>query len=462
MRLAGYVIGVGASVASSALLFRHLGVVDTGHYVTIVTLVTLAAGITDAGLSAVGVRELSTLDDASARSTYANLFGIRMTLSAAGLCAALAFALLAYPATLVLGTLIAGCAILLQTAQDTFAIPLLARLRIGWVAAIDLLRQLVTAAVIVVLVVAGATLLPFWTAAVAGSAVAAAAAALLVRRAVRLAPAFQRSVWSPLLRDTLPYALAAAVGAIYYRLSILIVSLVTGGNQVGYFGASYRIIDVLIVIPQLLVGAGFPIIARAARDDSRRFDYAIGRTVDVGFILGLTAVLALLTGAPFIIEVVAGPHFGPAVPVLRIQGIGLLGSFIGAVFGYGLLGIHRYRAVLLVNLGVLSLNGVLTGLLSASDGARGAATAVAIVEVLYAALLGLALIRSGSRPHVTLSRLPRALLAAGLGALALVPGGLPSFARMLIALAVYALALAFMRALPQELTDQLPRRRRAT
>jgi O-antigen/teichoic acid export membrane protein len=456
LRIIGYVVGIGVSVGSSALLFRHLGVVASGNYITIVSLVTLAAGITDAGLSGIGVRELSTLEPAAGRRMFRNLFGIRLILSAAGLLVAICFALVGYSSTLVIGTLVAGGGVLLQTSQDTFAMPLLAQLRLGWVTCVDAVRQVVTGLGIVLLVLLGAPLLPFWATAVVGGLASTCAGALLVRRSMPLTPAFEREVWAPLLRVTLPYALAAAVGAIYYRLAILIMSLVSSGQQLGYFGASARVVDVLVVIPQLLIGASFPSFARAARDDRGRFNYALGRMLDVCLLMGLAVSLGLITGATFIIKVIAGPQFAAAAPVLRIQGLALVASFLAAAFGYGLLGLQRYRATLVVNLTVLVFSGILTSVLASSDGATGAAISIVIVETLYAILLGGAVLHSGARPRVAVAIVPRALLAAALGALALVPAHLPSIVRPVLALAIFGVALVALRAIPQEILEQVP------
>jgi O-antigen/teichoic acid export membrane protein len=417
--------------------------------------VTLAGGITDAGLSSIGVRELSTLAVESGQRLFRNLFGVRMVLSAGGVLVALGFALLGYSTTLVLGTLIAGAGILTQTSQDTFTIPLQAQLRFGWVTAVDTVRQVVTAGGIVVLVLLGAPLLPFWAMAFAGGLAATCVGAVLVRHSTPLIPAFERDLWLPLLRDALPYALAAAVGAIYYRIAILIVSLVSSTHQLDYFGASFRVIEVLILIPQLLVGASFPIFARAARDDRERFNYAVGRMLDVCLLLGLTVCLGLITGAPFIIHVIAGSRFDPAIAVLRIQSVALIGSFLGATFAYGLLGLHRYRSTLVVNIAALSISGVLTTVLASNAGATGAATSVAIVEGLYALMLAYAMWRAGARPQINLSSVPRALLAAGLGMLVLLPPGLPDVVRPLLALAVYGAALLALGAVPRELIEQV-------
>jgi len=461
LRIAGYVAGVAISVVSSALLLRHLGVVAVGHYVTVLSLVALAAQVTEAGLAAIGVRELSTIPPARTQSFFRSLFGLRLVLILVGVLGAFVFAFLSgYPSTLVFGTVVAGGGVVLVTMQVTYSLPLMARLQLGWVTVVELVRQVGTTIVIVLLVLAGAPLLPFWAATIPAGAAAAALSAFLIRRSMPLLPSFDRDVWRLLLRRTLPYSLAAAVGVIYFRLAILIMSHVASGQQTGYYAASFRIIEVLFVVPQLVVGSTLPIFARAARDDRGRLDYALGRTFDVCLLLGLGVGLALVTGATAIVAVIAGAKFAPAAIVLRMQGVALTFTFMGAMFGYALLSLGRYRAVLLVNLTVLLLSAAVTSVLASRYGALGAAAATTIVEVLYTAILAVAVVRAGARPLISYSAIPRAALAALLGALMLLPASLPSVARPLLALAIYAAALFALRAIPPELIEQIPSLRR--
>ena len=44
-RVAGYIVGVLVSVISVALLFRYLGVVDIGRYVTAMSLVAIVGAL---------------------------------------------------------------------------------------------------------------------------------------------------------------------------------------------------------------------------------------------------------------------------------------------------------------------------------------------------------------------------------------------------------------------------------
>src|SRR5680860_141480 len=57
LRLVGFVLGTLATVAASAVVIRHLGVVDTGRFVTVMTLIAMVASISDLGLAAVGISE---------------------------------------------------------------------------------------------------------------------------------------------------------------------------------------------------------------------------------------------------------------------------------------------------------------------------------------------------------------------------------------------------------------------
>jgi O-antigen/teichoic acid export membrane protein len=461
VRIFGYLGGVAVSVIASALLLRHLGVVAAGSYVTVMSLVTLTALVTEAGLTAIGVRELSTLPPARAGSFFRGLSGLRLVCVFVGVVFAVVFALLSgYSSTVVLGTAFAGGGIVLAMTQTTYLLPLLASLQLGWVTVVELLRQVGTTVAIVALVIAGAPLLPFWLATIPAGLAATAMSAYLIRDSMPLLPAFDREVWRSLLRRTLPYSMAAAVGVVYFRLAILIMSHVSSGLQTGYFGASFRIIEILFVVPQLIVGSTLPIFARAARDDRARLDYALGRTFDVCLLLGLGVGLALVTGAGFIVEVIAGPKFGPAAEVLRIQGIALISTFMGAVLGYALLSLGRYRELLLVNLAVLILSGALTAVLASKYGAVGAASATTTVEIIYTGLLAIAVLRAGVRPKISFGAMPRAVLAALLGALALAPANLPDVLRPVLALAVYAAALLVLRAVPSELLEQVPFLRR--
>ncbi|MDX6696687.1 MAG: hypothetical protein QOE65_84 [Solirubrobacteraceae bacterium] len=452
LRIVAYFAGVVLSIGSAALLFRHLGVDGAGRYVTVLSLVAVVGGLTEAGLTALGVRELSQRAGAERGAVMRTLLGVRLMLTSAGVLLAGLFAGLAgYGEVLVIGTLVAGVGLVFQNLQSTLAISLMTRLRFGWVAIADLLRQVVTVALIVALVELGASILPFLAVPVAASLVVLALSVRLVRGDVPAIPSFDsREMWR-LTREALPFGVATAVNAIYFRVAIIIVSLVATAQQTGYFGASFRVIEVLIVIPSLAVGAVFPIFARAARDDHTRLAYALERSLEACLIFGSVVALGVSVGAPFIIDVVAGPKFGPAVDVLRIQGLALLGSFATVPWGFVLVSLGRYRELLVINGVALALSAGLTAFLTSADGARGAAFATTVGEFFLAASAAFVLYRSYPALRPSLRVVPAIVAAGALAVAVAVFVPLPAVVLAPLSGIVFLTVVAAAGAIPDEL-----------
>ncbi|MEA2273991.1 MAG: hypothetical protein QOI98_2699 [Solirubrobacteraceae bacterium] len=460
LRVAGYLFGVALSVVSAALLFRHLGVRDGGRYVTVISLVALFGGLTEAGLASIAVRELSAGPALERRELMRDVVGLRFALSVVAGLAAVAFAVVVgYSPTMIEGAALAAAGMIVQSIQVTWSAALTARLRFGWVTALDLTRQVVTVGGIVVLVAVGAGLLPFLFLAIPAALAAAVPTAMLIRGEVPLRPRFDRAVWVSLLRDVLPYAAATAVAAVYFRVSLILVSLLSNAEQTGYFGASFRVVEVLFLIPVLAVGTAFPIFARAAGSDAHRLRFAVQRVADVTATLGALVVVGVFVGAPGIIAVIAGGDFAPAAAVLRIQCLGLLGSFLAAVWGFALLSLGRHRALLLLALGPLVVNAGLTAALAPAHGARGGAIATAVGELVLASAGAVVLLRAMRPDGISLRGAGRALaLAVPCGALALVHG-VPTLALAVLAGAIYLVLLGATGGLPGDLIADLRARR---
>jgi O-antigen/teichoic acid export membrane protein len=457
LRLGGYIASVGLGLAAVPLLLRHLGVVDFGRYTLVLSLVALVQGLTEGGLSAIGLREYSVLDERARQGLVRELLGLRILLTTAGLALAVAFTVIAgYDSSIVLGTVVAGGGLLALVLFNLLSIPLAAELRFGWLTAAEVSRQAVATVLIVALVVAGAGLVPLLAVQIPAGLVSLAVALTLVRRVVSLRPSFEMARWWALVRDTLPYAAAIAVSAIYFRVTIVIMSLVSSDQQTGYFAASYRVIEVLIGVPLLVVSAAFPIISRAERDDAVRLQYASQRTFDMMVFAGAGTALMVALSAPFIIDVLAGAKFGPSVGTLRIQAIALAFTFASVTCGFLLLAMRRHKAILVGNFVPLAFGVALTLVLAPAHGARGAAAATVAAELGLAVVM-LALVRGSSPGRIPLAL--RAVAATGVAAgiatgvgIALLSALHPVVAA-LGAGVVYVGVLAALRQIPRELAE---------
>jgi O-antigen/teichoic acid export membrane protein len=457
IRTAGYVIGTLLTLASAPLLVRQLGFVEFGQYVTVTSLVTLVGGFSELGLNQLALREYAAGDPAARRRVFPLLVGLRLLVSAAGVLVAIAFAVLAgYENALVVGTAGAGAGLLIGGLQSLWATPLQGDLRYGALTAVELLRQALSVAAIVALVLAGAGVLAFLLIQIPVGAIALALTLWLVRSRVPPRVSFDTSGAWDLVRDTLAYAVAAALNVAYFRVAMIVTSLLASERETGYFATSFRVVEVLVAFPSLLVGAAFPILARSADRDEARFDQAIRRILQLSLLAGAALSLVVALGAPVIVEVLTGEQPEPAVTALRIQAAALTPTFLAFAGGYALLSLRAYRGILLREVGAIAIAIAASLALVGPLGAEGAAISALAAELGLAlgSLLLLARLRPGS---VALGRALTATALAVAGGAATLLLGLPALPTTVLGMLVFTALLAVTGQLPRELAAVLPR-----
>lgn len=456
LRALGYGAGTLLALISTPLMIRHLGVEDFGRYVTVLALVAIVAAFADAGLVTITLREYASRSGADRDGVMRDLLGIRIALGAVAGVVAVGFAVAAgYPAVQIAGTAAIAAAFFVWSVQTVLAASLQGELRFGWITAVELLRQALLVALVVVLVVAGAGLGAFYVALIPASVAGLAITAVLVRRLMPLRPAFAPRRWWPLLKDTFTYAAAIALNAAYFRLAVVVLSLLATERETGYFATAFRVTEVLIGVPQLVVGAAFPILARAARHDPKRLDQATSRLVEVALIMGVWMALALALGAEPIVFVLAGDASDPSIDLLRLLALALVATFVTVAGGYALLSLRRHRAILLANAVALGVSAMLLLVLVTTWGATGAAAAVVAAEAVLMTCVLYALVRERPAVAVALRRAPAILAAGAIAALVVLVPGLPPLADAVAGVLAFPALLHAFRRFPPEIGHAL-------
>lgn len=455
LRVGGYLAGIGLALAAIPLLTRHLGVDDFGRYITVISLIAIAGLISEAGLTVVGVREYAVRDSDARERLVRNLVGLRFVVAAAGALAATLFAVVAgYGGEMVVGTALAGVGLVFAVVQQAYAVPLQADLRLGLITVFDLVRQALTVVAMLVLVLAGAGLVAFLAIPIPAGIAVALAAVVVVRRQFDARPAFDRGEWRYLTREALPVAIASTIGSFFYRIAIIVMSLMATAKETGYFSASFRIVEAILMVPGLLTAAAFPIIVRASHSDSKRLSYSLQRLFDMAVILGAWTALCVILGAGPAIAFVGGSDYEPAEEVLRVQGIALASSYLVAVWATGLWALREQRALAWANVVGVALAGGLTAALIPEWEALGAAIAMTVAEVVLAGMYAYALMRR--RPHLRpeLGIVPKTLAAAA-PAFALWFAPLPDVVNVVLATAVFYGVLVGLGGMPMEIKKAL-------
>ena len=458
-RLLGYAVGFLLAGVSAVLLLRHLGVVDFGRFATVMALIGIVSGVTDAGLTAVGTRELALADEHEHRRLMANLVTLRMLITPIGVLGAALFGVLVgYDGTMLLGILVAGVGVVLINTQASAMMPLSVDLRLGIVTAVEILRQVVFLIGVAVLVVAGSGLLPIFALQVAIGVAVLAVSPFLARYGVALYVGLDRSVAGRLVRETMPLALALAMSVIYLRVLVVLTSLLSTKVEAGYFGTSFRVFEMAWSLPTLVLGVALPVLSVAGRGDPARLRNALQLLSEAALALGALVVVLVVPLAEPAVVVLAGESFRGAASVLQVQIVALALVFLGQSWQLGLLALHRERALARAN--AVALVAVLVAGLALVplDGAVGGAIAAVLGEAVLAVALYVMLRRAEPAVAPRLGFVPKVASAAGAAILVPFLLGLPAAAATIAGVGLYAVLLLLLRAMPLEVVRAFVRR----
>jgi O-antigen/teichoic acid export membrane protein len=461
-RLIGYGINSAATAAVSVMLLRHLGVADFGRYVSVVAIVAVVAAASDFGLTILGQQEYVLLDRDRRRTLLGELVGVRLALAPIAIGAAAALAGIAgYSAALVGGAVIASGQLFFTTTTAALLVPLSAELRLGAVATVETVRQLALVAALAMLVLGGAGLTWLFAAYLPAGAAGLAASLVLLGKSGWPRLSMNLARWGTLLRRAAPIAAATILNVVYLRGTVIVVSLFATAHATGVFATSYRVTEVFLAIPMMLVGAAFPILAHAGAVDEGRLVRAMQDLFEAALLASTMIAVALFAGAHPLIATLGGEPYADASGVLRIHAFVLVGAFGTQVWSLGLLAVGQRRALVAINIvaGVVALASA--AVLVPRLGAKGGALASVAGETALALAALVLLVRARPALRPDLRRAGRIVLAAA-GALSCSLLPLSSVTATGIAVAVNIGLVVVLRAYSPGLVRALdPRRARS-
>jgi O-antigen/teichoic acid export membrane protein len=455
LRVVGYGAAVFFAAITSVFLLRYLDVRDFGLYGVVAALLGIVSALTEAGLNAIGSRELAVRSPRERSGVLGTYVGMRVLLTGAGvLAAALAAVVLGYEEVVVLGTLLAGIGVVLVNTQTTLTLPLRVELRQGLIAAVEVQNQALACLLVGLLVLASAELLAFFSVQIAVG-VAAVAVTLALASSSRVRPSLERRATWSLVRESLPLAAAVAMNAVYLRLLVVFVSLLTTATATGLFATSFRVVEMLIGLPTILLAVALPLLAVAAADDRLRFRYGMQRMTELALVAGLLQALVTAVLAEPAIRLIADPEYLGAAEILQIQAFALVGVYMAQTWTLCLVSLRRQREVAIANAIALLTVVVLGVVLIPAFGTTGAAAAGVATEAVLAALLFVFLRLREPALAPTLRFVWRPALALAAGSAVLLVPGVSGWLAGVLAGTVFLAAGFAVRAVPAEILPAL-------
>ncbi|HSR43173.1 MAG TPA: oligosaccharide flippase family protein [Longimicrobiales bacterium] len=434
--VAAYVVGRGLAFVAVVVAARIVGTEAFGTYGAAAALAVMASLVSTLGMTPLLVREMARdADESAGWLAAADRVKHGSNVLMLGVLWWVAGPLLDLGSTAVAASLLLGAG---------YALGSYAENRLAWTRAVERM-SLVTRATAVYGVVAG--LAGVIAIAVTGSVVVFCGAPVLGQAAVLV---FLRArLPSPLLegrprpgqvaelvRSVVPFAAGFVALTLFYKVDVLLLERWRSREEVGLYVAAYRFVDLAHALALAGVGAVYPSLARRAGRAGR--DGTGGRVGELVILAWAPFAAVLFLGREAATVGMFGGEYAEAVPVLALLTPAIPALAFDLYAAYLLGAADRMRWMAGTFAVGLALKVGLDAWLIPSLGARGAALATLVAEVVLAALFAAVLARvldAVPRPRVVATVAGVLALAAACAILPAPAGGIVRGAVFLVATA---------------------------
>ena len=124
--------------------------------------------------------------------------------------------------------------------------------------------------------------------------------------------------WKQALKQAWPLGTISLFFIIYFKIDIVMLSLMKGDPHVGLYGAAFRLSEVMVVFPLIFMHSIFPVLSSYYKKSVSSFKLAYEKSIKYLFTLALPIALAGTLLAPTIINLVYGEEFSGSVSALRV------------------------------------------------------------------------------------------------------------------------------------------------
>ena len=344
----GKILSTGLGVLTVALLLRYLSVDDYGRYTTVLAFILLFGTFVDFGLNLTTTQDIS-LPGVDVPRTLSAIFTLRLLVNVA-LVLLLPLILLAFPYeqtvkdAILISSILFFTYSLFQVLASYFQKELLA----GKVAFAELAGRVVLllstmlaiyfrfSFIEIMLTIVASSLVQFW---------------VLVRfttSRIKLKLVIDRAIWARIASKTWPIALSVVFTTIYFKGDAIILSLTRPYQDVGIYGAAYKILEVLITVPILFMGLVLPHLSRQfSRNDTKGFNSTIQKAWDALVVITVPLVVGTLILAEPIMELIASEGYEPAAGILRILIMAAGFIFLGSLFSHAVVAIGKQKQMII-------------------------------------------------------------------------------------------------------------------
>ncbi|MDO8668169.1 MAG: flippase [bacterium] len=347
IQIIGKAISTVLGLVAIAIMARYLREAGFGQYTTIITFLSFFGIMADFGLTLITSQMISR-PEANQETLLNNLFSLRLVSAVLFLgLAPLVVFFFPYEAIIKVGVAITGLSFFFVALNQILVGFFQKNLTMAVVSVAEVVSRIILLAGIILTAWLNLGLLSIMAATVISSAISFIMHYWFSRRFVKIKWQINLAVWKEIIKKSWPLGLTIFFNLIYLRADILILSLLKSQNEVGLYGAAYKIIDVLTALPFIFAGLILPILSLAwANRDTERFNRVLQKALNLMFMLAAPLIIGAELVAEPLIVLVAGKNFAPAGGILKILILAVGFIFIGCLLAHAVIALDKQKKVI--------------------------------------------------------------------------------------------------------------------
>lgn len=456
IQMIGKVVTTALGLLAIAMMTRYLGVEKFGWYVTAISFLQFAGILIDFGLIPVTAQMLGEGQHDRTR-LFQNLLAFRFVTAFVCLCVVPLIALFfPYPHEVKVAIALSTVSFFAISINQILTGFFQTELKMHLAAFGEFIGRVVLVAGLWLLIHFGATFLPIMML-IALSTVAYTLVMLWsAQKYIRLGFQFDPRIWRSIIVKMWPITLSIIFNVVYLKGDILLLSFYRTQQEVGMYGAAYRVIDIVTQIAMLTMGILLPLLAGSfARGAKEEFKANYERAVILMLLLGIPLATGMFVLAEPIMALIAGADFASAAAPLQILSLAVFGLFLGAIYGHTAVALNRQKqtVVIYISAAIFTLAGYL--LFIPRSGMIGAAWMSVFSELYVGVLLFIMIHRfvKLSFPHLYIFKI--IVSTAIMGVVIYFFKSLPVLLTIGIGGVVYVLALIGTKAISKKTIQEI-------
>ncbi|RLJ03958.1 MAG: hypothetical protein DRP08_02680, partial [Candidatus Aenigmatarchaeota archaeon] len=320
------------SLVVTIYLARYLGTAGFGKYSFVFAYLAFFGVITDLGLQTILVREMSR-DPSITPKLIGNAYIIRLILTViAFISSIVVITLMSYPADTTTYAYIASLTLLLVSFSDFYRTIFEANLKMEYNIIAKLTFKGLSAGLILWIIFARGTLLHIIIALVFSEMVKTLLNYGFSRKFVKPQFEIDFRLWRYLFREALPLALSSVIWVIYYRIDVVMLSMMIGDAEVGLYSAAYKLCEPLSLIPGALMTSLFPVMSASFKTSRGKLEQSYRLSFKYLLIITLPIAIVVSLLSDKIIMMIYDAEFAGSAIALKILIWGLVFASGNAIF----------------------------------------------------------------------------------------------------------------------------------